>query len=65
MINMQMLQFEEAIIPEFITGIVFSIIIFIIGIYVTRWFARKKGWDDSLLTAFIVNIWNKSFILFY
>lgn len=49
---MLMLQIEEPIIPEFIT----VIIIFISGIYATRWYARKKEWDDSLLTAFIVSI---------
>jgi len=40
----------------FTTVIILAIIIFIIGTYVTRWYAKKKNWDDSLSKAFIVNI---------
>ena len=50
------IQFEETIVPEFITDTISLILIFIFGIYVIRWYARKKGWDDSLLTAFKVNL---------
>jgi len=43
-------------------GIAISFIIFPIGIYLMRWYARKKDmpptnvWDTSLKTAFIVNL---------
>jgi len=45
-----------------VLGIVFSIIVFIISIYVMRWYTRKKnksyekGWDTSLKTAFKFNL---------
>jgi polar amino acid transport system permease protein len=39
-----------------IVAITVSIIIFVIGMYVMRWYAKKKGWDDSIKIAFIVNI---------
>jgi len=56
MINM-LFQFEAiVVITAVITVVVLSIIIFIIGMYVMRWYAKKKEWDDSLKTAFIVNI---------
>ena len=53
MINM-LFQLVEII--ALTTVIVLAIIIFIIGTYVTRWYAKKKDWDDSLSTAFIVNL---------
>lgn len=53
MINM-LFQLVEII--AFTTVIILAIIIFIVGTYVTRWYAKKKEWDDSLSTAFIVNI---------
>ncbi|MFX0153427.1 MAG: amino acid ABC transporter permease [Candidatus Hodarchaeota archaeon] len=46
----------------FILGIVFSIIIFAIGILVMRWYTQKKNksyeefWDTSLKTAFKLNL---------
>lgn len=39
-----------------VIAITVSIIVFIIGMYTMRWYAKKKGWDDSIKTAFIVNI---------
>ncbi|MHA1508751.1 MAG: hypothetical protein ACTSO6_08620 [Promethearchaeota archaeon] len=39
-----------------LTTIILAIILLAIGVYVTRWYARKKEWDDSSSTAFIVNI---------
>ena len=47
---------EIVILTAFILVIALAIIMFIIGIFVTRWYARKKDWSNSLLTAFIVNI---------
>ena len=47
---------EIVILTAFILVIVLAIAMFIIGIFVTRWYARKKEWSDSLLTAFIVNL---------
>jgi len=47
---------------QIILGIVISIIVFFIGIYVMRWHARSKNkhyakaWDTSFKTALIVNI---------
>ncbi|MHA1940830.1 MAG: amino acid ABC transporter permease [Candidatus Hodarchaeales archaeon] len=47
---------------QIILGIVISVFVFLIGIYVTRWHARSKNkhyakvWDTSFKTAFIVNI---------
>ena len=47
---------EIVILTAFILVIALAIVMFIIGIFVTRWYARKKEWSDSLLTAFIVNL---------
>ncbi len=47
---------EIVILTAFVLVIVLAIAMFIIGIFVTRWYARKKKWSDSLLTAFIVNL---------
>ncbi|TFG23646.1 MAG: hypothetical protein EU529_06810 [Promethearchaeota archaeon] len=40
----------------FIVGIIVSIIVFIIGVLITRWWAGKKGWSEELKTALILNI---------
>jgi len=47
---------EIVILTAFILVIVLAIAMFIIGIFVTRWKARKKDWSDSLLTAFVINL---------
>ncbi len=47
---------EIVILTAFVLVIALAIVMFIIGIFVTRWYARKKEWSDSLLTAFIVNL---------
>lgn len=45
-----------------VLGIIFSILVFVISIYVMRWYTRKKNksyvkvWDTSLKTAFKVNL---------
>jgi hypothetical protein len=39
-----------------IMGIIISILMFIIGIFITRWYADKKGWDDSLKSAVILSV---------
>ena len=39
-----------------VSTITIPIIVFITGMYTMRWYAKKKGWDDSIKTAFIVNI---------
>ena len=41
---------------EFIISFIISIFIFIAGIYLTRWYARKKDWDGSTRTAFMVSL---------
>jgi len=41
---------------EFSKALTVPIIIFIIGIYTMRWYAKKKRWDDSIKIAFITNI---------
>jgi len=44
----------------FIIGIVLTvtvpILIFLIGTYAMKWYAKKKRWGDSIKTAFIINI---------
>ena len=37
-------------------GIIMPISIFFLGIIVTRWYAKKKEWDESLKPALIVNL---------
>ena len=44
------------LITEFIIGFIDSLVIFLSGIFFTRWYARKKRWDDSTKTAFSVNL---------
>ncbi|MHA1885330.1 MAG: ABC transporter permease subunit, partial [Promethearchaeota archaeon] len=39
-----------------ITIITISITLLITGMYLMRWYAKKKRWDDSLKIAFIINI---------
>ncbi len=57
MINMLFLTTDEIVIlTAFILVLVLAIVMFIIGIFVTRWKARKNEWSDSLLTAFVVNL---------
>ncbi|MBA7546528.1 hypothetical protein ES705_38920 [subsurface metagenome] len=41
---------------EFIIRFIISIFIFIAGIYLIRWYARKKEWDGSTRTAFMVSL---------
>jgi hypothetical protein len=37
-------------------GIVIWIIIFLVGVVVTRWRARKKGWNAELKPALLLNL---------
>ncbi|MFX0134068.1 MAG: ABC transporter permease subunit [Candidatus Hodarchaeota archaeon] len=51
-----MLFQAELVFIGIIIVIIISIIAFGIGTYIMRWYARNKGWDNSIKTAFIVNI---------
>ena len=44
------------IVLDIITIIIVSVIIFIIGIYITNWMATRKEWDDSFNPAIILNL---------
>jgi len=48
-------EFANFVIETVLTLCV-PIIIFIIGTYAMKWYAKKKRWVDSIKTAFIVNI---------
>lgn len=37
-------------------SIVIWIIIFLVGVFVTRWRARKKGWNEELKPALLLNL---------
>ncbi|MFW9879999.1 MAG: ATP-binding cassette domain-containing protein, partial [Candidatus Thorarchaeota archaeon] len=57
------------LIAKFIFGVIESIILFLSGIYLIKWYAKKKKWDVSTKTAsrvsllwFVINI---PFILFF
>ena len=39
-----------------IFGIIIWIIIFFVGVVVTRWRARKKGWNEELKPALLLNL---------
>ncbi len=52
----QLDYYRVRLILSVIIRFVFPIIIAVIGIFLTRWYAKKKEWSDSLLTAFIVNL---------
>jgi len=43
-------------ISDFFSTIISLIIIFIVGISITRWLSRKKGFDSSLRKAIIMNL---------
>ncbi len=45
----------EIIIPDIFSAIINSFIMFIIGIYITRWVSGRKGFDTSLRKAAIIN----------
>jgi oligopeptide/dipeptide ABC transporter ATP-binding protein len=40
----------------FITILIISLILFIYGIFFIRWYAKRRGWDESFGTAFIVSL---------
>jgi len=44
------------LVAEFIFGFIDSIILFLVGIFFIRWYARKKEWDASSRTAFRVSL---------
>ncbi len=46
----------QIIISDLFSTIISLIIIFIIGIYITRWLSSKKGFDASLRKAVIMNL---------
>lgn len=39
-----------------ITEILISIMLFIVGIFIVKRYAKKKGWNDSLTQSFIINL---------
>ncbi len=45
----------QIVIPDILSVIITSFIMFIIGIYVTRWISGKKGFDASLRKAVSIN----------
>jgi len=45
----------QIIIPDIPSAIITSFIMFIIGIYLTRWISGRKGFDTSLRKAVIIN----------
>jgi hypothetical protein len=49
-------QLDAAIITSIVTVIIVAIIIFLVGVKVTQWYAGKRGWDTSFRTAMIVNL---------
>lgn len=46
----------QTIITDFFSTIVFLIIIFLIGIYITRWLSSKRGFDTSFRKAVVINL---------
>lgn len=41
-----------------------TLLVFFIGVFVTKWYAKKKGWEESLKTALVVNaIWTVLFFV--
>ncbi len=46
----------QILISDVFSVIISSIIIFIVGIYITRWLSSKKGFDTSLRKTFIINV---------
>jgi hypothetical protein len=40
----------------FIAAVIVAIIVFFIGVFITKWWAGRKGWDDSLKPALILNL---------
>ncbi len=38
------------------TALLLGVIMFLIGVAVTKWLAGRRGWDDSFKTALIVNL---------
>jgi hypothetical protein len=49
-------QLEAALIIAIVSVIVLAVIMFLIGMKVMQWYAKKKTWDPSLKTAFLVNL---------
>ena len=45
---------------DFVLGligvIIVALIVFLIGVFITQWYAKKKDWEESLRTTVIVNI---------
>lgn len=46
----------QIVISDVFSVIISSIILFIVGIYITRWLSSKKGFDTSLRKTFIINL---------
>lgn len=46
----------DALIEEFLFGFFISIFVFISGIYLVRWYAKRKNWDPSTRTALMVSL---------
>ncbi|MHA1466705.1 MAG: hypothetical protein ACTSP6_01335 [Promethearchaeota archaeon] len=43
---------------------IIALLVFLIGVFVTKWYAKKKGWEASLKTAVVVNlVWTILFFL--
>ncbi|MFX1350178.1 MAG: hypothetical protein ACFE92_16035 [Promethearchaeota archaeon] len=49
-------QLIEALMVTLIVLIVVAVLIFLIGVFVTKWYAGRKGWDETFKTALIVNL---------
>ena len=46
----------QNVIPDIIFTIIYSIILFIVGTFITRWRSGKKGFNNSLSKAVILNL---------
>ena len=53
----------EVVLALIILSIV-ALVVFLIGVYVTKWYAKKKDWEESTRTTLIVNlIWTIFFFV--
>ena len=60
---LQLSPVGELVLALIIVGIV-ALLVFFIGVFVTKWYAKKKGWEASLKTALVVNaIWTLLFFV--
>lgn len=50
------LQLEALVVTAIITLLLLGVIMFLIGVALTKWLAGSKGWNDSFKTALIINL---------